>query len=137
MYKIIKQFAFAWLACYVILTVLCWVENAVVLKDLYNALDKSWHNASEDRAWLFSVIVIVTSFFFTMIYTQWMRTGSALEGALYGGLVGFWFTFALGVSVYVTSPIPMKLVFYWMVTGVFIYALAGMAVARVYNWKKE
>src|SRR3977135_1987866 len=99
----LKRFLIVWAFACAILA--CWryMETNLLLQDISNSLGNLVRNRTENTPWLFTLLPIISSFFFTSIYSQWKSTGSVIEGALFGFFTGVWINLAVTINTYATS----------------------------------
>jgi hypothetical protein len=132
-----KYFFISWLIIYVINSITGYFIHHVILGDTYKTIASSLGADVKSRLWVFILISITGSFFLTLIYSVWRKSGSLMEGVKYGFFIGIWITFSEYLSAYASSgAIPLSLVIKWILFGLLQYILSGFILALVYDYKK-
>lgn len=134
-----KRFFLAWLAVYIFCSITGYLEHDVILHNAYMRLMPTIHSADvKSKIWAFIISAIVSTFFYTLIYTSWKKKGTVAEGLKYGIFIGLWMWIVMTMRTYAsTDLIPFSLITQWLIYGFIQYALCGILVALVYNHKKR
>lgn len=132
-----KRFFLAWLAVYIVSSITGYIEHDIILHKTYMSLQPALHSADiKSKIWAFIISAIVSTFFYTLIYSAWKKKGTAMEGLKYGIFIGLWMWIVMTMRTYAsTDLIPASLEIQWLVYGIIQYALCGLLLALVYNYK--
>ncbi|MGH2642918.1 MAG: hypothetical protein ACRDE2_03130, partial [Chitinophagaceae bacterium] len=105
----------------------------------YMHLQPTLHSADvKSKIWAFVISALVATFFYTFIYTAWKKKGTVSEGLKYGIFIGLWMWIVMTLRTYAsTDLIPPSLEIQWLVYGVIQYAICGILLALVYNYKRS
>ncbi len=130
-----KKFWLAALVVYVVLAITELIIHSLILKGHYTLPGFRAETEMGGFLWVFWVIGIVFSFFFTFIFVKGYEGKGVMEGIRYGFYVGLllWFTGAF--AQFVMYSIPYALVWYWIILGVIQMILCGIAAALIYKPK--
>lgn len=133
-----KRFFLAWLAVYVFCSITGYIEHDVILHHTYMSLQPALHSGDvKSKIWAFVISAVVSTFFYTLIYSSWKKKGTVGEGLKYGIFIGLWMWIVMTMRTYAsTDLIPFSLAMQWLVYGIIQYALGGMVMAVVYNYKR-
>lgn len=131
------RFFLSWLAVYIISSITGYIEHDIILHKTYMSLMQVLQSANvKSKIWAFIISAVLGTFFFTSIYVRWQKKGSIMEGLRYGIFIGIWLGVLMSLDTYAsTGLIPFSLAIQWFVYGVIHYAIAGIVLAYVYNFK--
>lgn len=134
----LKRFLLAWLAVYIISSITGYIEHDIILHKTYMSLIPVLHSADvKSKIWAFIISAVLGTFFFTIIYTQWQKKETITEGLKYGIFIGIWLSIIMAMDTYAsTGLIPFSLAIQWLIYGVIRYAILGIVVSAVFNYKK-
>jgi Na+(H+)/acetate symporter ActP len=92
----------------------------------------------KSKIWAFVISSIAGSFFFTLIYSKWKKSGTVIEGLKFGSWVGIWMGLNMSLNTYAsTGLVPFTLAMQWLAFSIIQYALAGCLVAFAFNFKMK
>src|SRR5271169_3643766 len=129
-----KRFFLSWLIVYAFNSTTGYLIHHVILGNTYRSLSSVLESGDiESKIWAFIISSIAGSFFFTLIYSQWKKNGTVIEGLKYGSWVGIWLGLIMSLNTYAsTGLIPFSLAMQWLMFSIIQYALAGCLVAFVF-----
>ena len=130
-----KKFWLAALVVYIVLAITELIIHALILKGLYVLPAFRAEAEMGGFLWVFWVIGIVFSFFFTFIFAKGYEGRGCLEGIRYGFYIGLLFCFTAAFMQFVMYDIPYSLVWYWIILGIIQMILCGIAAALIYKPK--
>jgi hypothetical protein len=90
----------------------------------------------QSKAWIYYVIMIIGSFFFSFIFSRGYEGKGIMEGVRYGLYIGIWMSIGTAYGTYAMIAIPYSLALQWFVYGVAEYVIYGVLLALVFR-KKE
>lgn len=130
----VKRFLLAWFIVYLINGLSGYFVHHLLLGAQYQEVAASLHAHVINRIWAFILVSITGSFFFTLIYTRWRKTGTLKEGLFYGLILGLFVTLSEYLSAYASSDaISLWLTAEWVVLGLLQYCLSGLVLSMVYR----
>jgi hypothetical protein len=102
--------------------------HGLVLGEYYKATAHLWRPREEAKMILNSVVVLVSSLTFTLIYELLVRPKGMRIGLGYGALFGAASGMTLGYGAYAFMPVPYFMAVIWTVTGLVEGIAGGAAV---------
>jgi Na+(H+)/acetate symporter ActP len=130
----IKRFLLAWFLVYLVSGLSGYLVHHLLLGEQYRQVAASMHANVMGRIWAFILVSIAGSFFFTLIYTRWNKTGTIREGLLYGLILGLFVTLSEYLSAYASSDaISLWLTTEWIVFGLLQYCLSGLVLSLIFS----
>ncbi|MGH8549662.1 MAG: hypothetical protein ACRERU_13885 [Methylococcales bacterium] len=102
--------------------------HGLVLGEYYKETAHLWRTIEDAKMVLNSVVVLVSSFMFTLIYTILVNPKGMRTGLVYGILFGVAAGMTLGYGAYAFMPVPYFMAFIWTVTGLVEGIAGGAAV---------
>ena len=121
---------------FVAVSVLDYLIHGVMLQSAYEATKDVWRPDMESKMWIFSVVSLVGSFFFSFIYSKGYEGKGIAEGARYGLYVGIWMSIGMAYGTYAMIAIPYSMAIQWFLYGIIEYVIGGVLLAMVFG-KKE
>lgn len=100
--------------------------HGVVLGDYYEETASLWRPVAEANMVLNTVVVLLCSLAFTLIYLILVNPKGIRVALLYGTLFGAAVGAATGYGAYAFMPVPHVMGFVWTLTG-FVEGIAGGA----------
>lgn len=85
--------------------------------------------------WIYYVVYIVQSFFFTLIFLKGYEGKGVMEGVRYGSYMGMLMATPMAYASYAMYPMPYSLAFQWFIYGIIQYILLGIILAIVVGKK--
>lgn len=115
-------------AVFAVWTGLDFFFHGLVLGEYYKETAHLWRPTEEAKMVLNSIVVLVSSFMFTLIYTILVNPKGMRIGLIYGVLFGVAAGMTLGYGAYAFMPVPYFMAFIWTVTGLVEGIAGGAAV---------
>ncbi|QOR76975.1 MAG: hypothetical protein IMW88_05470 [Thermoflavifilum sp.] len=131
----ITRFLAAYVAVYIFNSLSGYLIHDRLLHQQYMELMPILHTEHiQHKIWAFILTAVTGSFFFTLVYSAWKKSGSISEGLVYGLIIGLWMGLSMSLNAYAsTGLIPLSLAMKWFLYSLLQYVLAGMLVAWVYH----
>ena len=92
---------------------------------------------SDGTMWIYFVTGLITSFFFTLIFSKGYEGKGIMEGVRYGLYVGLLMSTPMAYDSYASYPLPYSLALQWFLYGVAEYIILGIVVAMVFGSKPK
>jgi len=132
-----KKVLMSFIAVFITMEILSFVVNGLILSATYEATKALWRTDMNSLMWIFHVLTLVGSFFFTLIFSKGYEGKGMMEGVRYGTYIGIWMSIGMAYGTYAMIPIPYSLALQWFIYGVIQYIIAGVVVAQVYGMKSK
>jgi len=132
-----KKVWMGFIAVFITMEILSFVVNGLILGATYEATKALWRTDMNSLMWIFHVLTLVGSFFFTLIFSKGYEGKGLMEGVRYGTYIGIWMSIGMAYGTYAMIPIPYSLALQWFIYGVIQYIIAGVVVAQVYGMKSK
>ena len=129
-----KKFWMAFIAVFVTAIVLDMVIYTVILGSAFKSLTV-WRPDQDSLWWIYPIISLVGSFFFTLIFSKGYEGKGIAEGIRYGLYVGIWLSIGMAYGTYGMVAMPYGLTLEWFLLGVVAYIVMGIVAALVYGKK--
>ena len=129
-----KKFWLAFIAVFVTAVVLDLVIYGLILGSSFNTLP-FWRSDMQRLQWIYPVISLVGSFFFTFIFSKGYEGKGIAEGIRYGLYIGIWLSIGMAYGTYAMVAIPYGLTLEWFLLGVLTYIIMGIVASLVYGKK--
>lgn len=113
-------------AVFALWTALDFFFHGFVLGEYYKETAHLWRPMEEAKMALNSIVVLISSFMFTLIYTILVNPKGTRIGFGYGSLFGAAAGVAMGYGSYSFMPVPHFMAFIWFVNGL-VQGMAGGA----------
>ena len=132
-----KRFFLSWLIVYAFDSSTGYLIHHVILGNTYKSLSSVLQSGDiKNKIWAFIISSTAGSFFFTLIYSKWKKSGFVIEGLKFGSWIGIWMGLNMALNTYAsTGLVPFSLAMQWLLYNIIQYALAGSLVAFAYNFK--
>jgi hypothetical protein len=85
--------------------------------------------------WVYPVITLIGSFFFSFIFSKGYEGKGIAEGIRYGTYIGIWMSVGMAYGTYAMIDIPYKLALQWFIYGIIEYIIGGIVLALVFKSK--
>ncbi len=132
-----KKVLLSTLAVFIAMEVCDFVIHGVILKSAYEATASLWRPDMQSMMWLYYIIGIVGSFFFSFIFSKGYEGKGIVEGVRYGLYIGIWMSIGMAYGTYGMIAIPYYMALQWFVYGIIEYVLFGIIAALVFGKKQE
>lgn len=131
-----KKVWVGFVAVFVVTQILDYIVNMVILDSVYKSVAQLWRPEAEMKIWIFVVVGLFFSFFFTLIFSKGYEGKGIMEGVRYGLYVGLMVALPWAYGSYAMMPIPYSLALQWFLYGTVEYIIAGIVLALIFA-KKE
>lgn len=113
------------------------VIHGLILSSTYESepLKSIWRADMQSKMWVFYVVYLIMSYFFTLIFSKGYEGKGIGEGVRFGFYMGLLMATPMAYASYVTYPIPYSLALQWFIFGIIEYVILGILVAMVYGKK--
>jgi len=129
-----KKFWMAFIAVFVIGVILNMIIYGLALGSAFSSLPV-WRADMKDLQWIYMVIALVGSFFFTLIFSKGYEGKGIAEGIRYGLYTGIWLSIGMAYGTYGMVAVPYGLTLEWFILGVLSYIVMGIVASLVYGKK--
>jgi hypothetical protein len=127
-----KKFWMAFIAVFVTAVVLDMIVYNLVLGTAFTSLTV-WRADMNSLRWIYPVITLVGSFFFTFIFSKGYEGKGIAEGIRYGLYIGIWLSIGMAYGTYAMVAVPYGLTLEWFFLGVVTYVIMGIVASLVYG----
>lgn len=124
-------------AVFVAVSVMDYLIHGVLLTSAYEATKSVWREDMDSKMWIFSVVALIGSFFFSYIFSKGFEGKGIAEGARYGLYIGIWMSVGMAYGTYGMVAIPYSMAIQWFLYGVVEYVVGGVILALVFGKKEE
>lgn len=131
-----KKVWMGFVAVFVVTQILEYIVNMVLLDSLYKSVSELWRPEGEMKVWLFVVVGLFFSFFFTLIFSKGYEGKGIMEGVRYGLYVALMVVLPYSYGTYAMMPIPYSLALQWFLYGTVEYIIAGIVLALIFARKE-
>jgi len=132
-----KKLWLGFIAVFVTAEIINFLVNGLLLMRDYQATQSIWRPDMMSLMWVFHVLMVVGSFFFTFIFAKGYEGKGVMEGVRYGFYIGVWLSIGMAYGTYAMIAIPYSLAIKWFLSGIVQYVIMGIVVAMVYGKKKD
>ncbi len=128
-----KKVVVGFIVVFVLMEVVSFVVNSLLLGSTYEELKHLWRPDMDSKMWIFHVLMIVGSFFFTFIFSKGYEGKGIAEGIRYGLYIGIWMGTGMAYGTYAMIDIPYSLALQWFLYSIVEYIIYGIALALVFG----
>lgn len=132
-----KKVWMGFIAVFITMEILSFVVNYLILGSTYDANKALWRTDMMSKMWIFHVITLVGSFFFTFIFSKGYEGKGIAEGVRYGAYIGIWMSIGMAYGTYAMIAIPYSLALQWFIYGIIQYIIGGVVLALVFGGKPK
>ena len=129
-----KKFWMAFIAVFVTGIILNMVVYGLVLGSAFSSL-RVWRTDMQSLQWIYPVITLVGSFFFTLVFSKGYEGKGIAEGIRYGLYIGIWLSIGMAYGTYAMVDVPYGMTLEWFILGVLMYIVMGVVASLVYGKK--
>ena len=129
-----KKFWMAFVAVFVTAVVCNMIVYNFILGNAFSSLPV-WRTDMGSLQWIYPVITLVGSFFFTFIFSKGYEGKGIAEGFRYGLYVGIWLSIGMSYGTFAMVAVPYGLTLEWFILGVLINIVMGIVASLVYGKK--
>ena len=124
-------------AVFVTIALVDTIVNMFLLRSTYMdpTMTHLWRPEAEMKIWLFYVVYLFQSFFFSLIFSKGYEGKGVVEGIRYGFYVGVMMAIGMGYGTYGAMPITYSLALQWFLYGILEFMIAGAVLAMVFGKK--
>lgn len=133
----LKQTILAVIAVFIAWSILDFLIHGVLLKSTYQETANLWRPEDEMNMPLMSIVTLVFSICFVIIYSYLIEPKSLSLGIKYGLILGIATGVSMGFGSYCYMPIPLSLAFSWFVGSLVEITLAGIIVGYMVKSLEE
>ncbi|MCF6252260.1 MAG: hypothetical protein L3J75_13480 [Methylococcaceae bacterium] len=133
----LKQTILAVIAVFIAWSILDFLIHGVLLKSTYQETANLWRPEDEMNMPLMSIVTLVFSICFVIIYSYLIEPKSLSLGIKYGLILGIATGVSMGFGSYCYMPIPLSLAFSWFIGSLVEITLAGIIVGYMVKSLEE
>ena len=126
-----KKFIICSLAIFVTWTVIDFLVHGIYLKEYYLQTADLWRPQGEAKMFLNSVVVLISSAIFTLIYMSLISNKSFTRALAFGLLMGVIAGISMGYGFYAFSPVPYHMAMTWFLVNLGEGLIAGVLLALI------
>lgn len=130
-----KKLLLGWLAAFVVLSALDYLVHGVIMSSTYEAAKEVFRPDMDSKMWIYSLVSVITTFFFVLIFSKGYEGKGIMEGVRYGLYAGVLVSTGYAYGSYASFALPYSLAMQWFVYGVAEYVIIGVVVALIYGQK--
>ena len=131
-----KKVWIGFIVVFVLMEIVSLVVDRLILGSTYESLKSLWRPDMMSFLWIYHVIMVISAFFFSFIFSKGFEGKGIAEGVRYGLYIGIWLSVGMAYGSYAMIAIPYSLALQWFIYGVVSYIIYGIALAMVFK-KKE
>lgn len=131
-----KKVLWGFVAVFVAINILDYIIHGVILKSAYEETANLWRPDMDSLTWIYLIISLIGSFFFSFIFSKGYEGKGWMEGARYGLYIGIWLSVGMAYGMYAMIAIPYALAFQWFIYGIIEYVLCGIILSFVFGMEK-
>lgn len=126
-----RRLYFAIAAVFIAWSVMDFIIHGVLLKPTYDATATLWRPEAEMKMALMSLVTLIFSICFVMIYALWIEVKSTLRAVQYGLIFGLATGVSMGFGSYSYMPIPLSLAWSWFAASLAEALVAGLLTGLI------
>jgi hypothetical protein len=131
-----KKILIGFVVVFIAMMVMSFIVDGLILGSTYESLKNLWRPDMQSKMWIYYVIMVVGSFFFSFIFSKGYEGKGIMEGVRYGLYIGIWMSIGMAYGTYAMIAIPYSLALQWFIYGVIQYVVYGVLLGLVFG-KKE
>ena len=131
-----KKVLIGFVVVFIAMAVASFIVDGLILGSTYESLKSLWRPDMQSKAWIYYIIMVVGSFFFSFIFSKGYEGKGIIEGVRYGLYIGIWMSIGMAYGTYAMIAIPYSLALQWFIYGVIQYVIYGVLLALVFGKKK-
>lgn len=132
-----KKVLIGFVAVFIAMSIMDYVIHGVLLASAYQATSNLWRPDMQSMMWIYSVITLIGSFFFSFIFSKGYEGKGIVEGVRYGLYIGIWMSVGMAYGTYGMIAIPYSMAIQWFLYGIVEYVIGGIILALVFGKKEE
>jgi len=131
-----KKVLIGFVVVFIAMVVMSFIVDFLILGSTYESLKSLWRPDMQSKMWIYYIIMIVGSFFFSFIFSKGYEGNGIMEGVRYGLYIGIWMSIGMAYGTYAMIAIPYSLALQWFIYGIIQYVIYGVLLSLVFG-KKE
>ena len=124
---------------YIFLQIADFLIHGVLLSSTYHSLMSEvpglYRPEGEQKIWIFFVIGLFFSFFFTFIFSKGYQGKGMAEGLRYGFYIALMTALPAAYAEYAMHPLPYTMILTWFCYDTIKLLIAGIIVAMIFGSK--
>jgi hypothetical protein len=129
-----KKMWLGFVAVFIVFEILDYLLYSVILGSSMAEM-KGMRPDADRLRWVYVVITLVGSFFFSFIFSKGYEGKGIGEGIRYGTYIGIWLSIGMAYGTYAMIEMPYRLAIQWFVAGIIEYIIGGIVLALVFKSK--
>ena len=131
-----KKVLIGFVVVLIAMIVMSFIVDGIILGSTYASLSSVWRPDMQSKMWIFYIVMIVSSFFFSFIFSKGYEGKGILEGVRYGLYIGIWTSVSMAYGTYAMIAIPYSLALQWFLYGVIENVIYGILLSLVFGKKQ-
>lgn len=136
-----KKLWIGFIVVFIGMAVLNFIIHGIILTSAYQTEEVNKFMRSEAEMnglmWIYYVIYLIQSFFFTFIFSKGYEGKGIMEGVRYGLYMGLLLATPMAYASYAMYPMPYSLALQWFIYGMIYYIILGILLAAIYGKKAK
>ncbi|MBI4811382.1 MAG: hypothetical protein HY800_08105 [Ignavibacteriales bacterium] len=136
-----KKLWIGFIVVFIGMAVLNFIIHGIILTSAYQTeeVNKFMRSEAEMNSlmWIYYVIYLIQSFFFTFIFSKGYEGKGIMEGVRYGLYMGLLLATPMAYASYAMYPMPYSLALQWFIYGMIYYIILGILLAAIYGKKAK
>lgn len=128
-----KKVLTGFVVVFVLSEIMMYLIHGVILASTYEATKDIWRPDMESLMWIYHVLALVGSFFFTFVFSKGYEGKGVAEGVRYGVYIGIWMGMGMAYGTYSMINIPYSLALQWFFFSIVECIVYGIALAMVFG----
>ena len=120
-------------AVFIAMFVMGYIVEYLILGSTFESLKHLWRPDYQSLMWIYYVMMLVGSFFFSFIFSKGYEKKGILEGVRYGLYIGIWMSIGMAYGTYAMIDIPHSLAIQWFIYGIIEYVIYGVLLSLVFK----
>jgi len=131
-----KKVLIGFVVVFIAMIIMSYIVDSLILGSTYESLKSLWRLDMQSKMWIYYIIMVVGSFFFSFIFSKGYEGKGIMEGVRYGLYIGIWMSIGMAYGTYAMIDIPYSLALQWFIYGIIQYVIYGVLLSLVFG-KKE
>lgn len=128
-----KKVLTGFVVVFVLSEIMMYLIHGVILASTYETTKDIWRPDMESLMWIYHVLALVGSFFFTFVFSKGYEGKGVAEGVRYGVYIGIWMGMGMAYGTYSMINIPYSLALQWFFFSIVECIVYGIALAMVFG----
>lgn len=104
-----KKVLIGWIAVFIAVSIMDYLIHGVILASAYEATKNLWREDMDSKMWIFSVVSLIGSFFFSFIFFKGYEGKGIAKGIRFGLYIGIWMSVGMAYGTYGMIAIPYSM----------------------------